>query len=362
MSAPLFVDPDIRKAHTLPTEFYTDKSRFEQSKQKIFAGSWQIAGELDDLRTAGQLHPHTLLEGFLDEPLLLVRDNDDALHCLSNVCTHRGNLLVDAPCREHHIRCRYHGRRFKLNGEFHAMPEFEGVENFPSEKDHLAKVPFGTWNPFLFASLRPRMTLQECIGDMQQRLHWLPLDTFKADPVRSRDYLVKAHWALYCENYLEGFHIPFVHPSLNAAVDYGSYTTELFRWSSLQLALSKGGDEVFSPPASSPDHGKAVAAYYWWVFPNLMFNFYPWGLSLNIVRPLGPELTKVSFRTYVYDEHKLERGAGALLDKVEREDEAVVEAVQKGLRSSFYTSGRYSPTREQGTHHFHRLLAECMNV
>ena len=91
-----------------------------------------------------------------------------------------------------------------------------------------------------------------------------------------------------------------------------------------------------------------------------MFNFYPWGLSINIVRPLSPTQSKVSFVTYVFDASKREKGAGAALDKVEREDEFVVEAVQKGIRSRHYTTGRFSPTREKGVHHFHRLLAEFM--
>jgi len=49
------------------------------------------------------------------------------------------------------------------------------------------------------------------------------------------------------------------------------------------------------------------------------------------------------------------------LDRVEREDEAIVEAVQRGVRSRLYDRGRYSPTREQGVHHFHRLLGEVIS-
>lgn len=76
---------------------------------------------------------------------------------------------------------------------------------------------------------------------------------------------------------------------------------------------------------------------------------------------MGTQLSKVSFITYVYDESKLGRGSGAELDKVEREDEAVVENVQKGINSRFYDKGRYSPTRETGTHHFHQLICDFMN-
>ena len=95
---------------------------------------------------------------------------------------------------------------------------------------------------------------------------------------RSRDYVINANWALYVENYLEGFHIPFVHAGLNQVVDYGSYASELHRYSNLQLAEAREGEIAFNLPVGSHDHGRRIAAYYWWVFPNLMFNFYPWGL------------------------------------------------------------------------------------
>ncbi|MEP6922865.1 MAG: aromatic ring-hydroxylating dioxygenase subunit alpha [Pyrinomonadaceae bacterium] len=354
------INPDIRKAETLASEFYTNPAFFEASKERIFARTWQIVGESEDVRLPGQMKPHTILEGFLDEPVLLTRDATDVVHCLSNVCTHRGNILIEGACVETGIRCRYHGKKFKLNGEFVSMPEFEEAENFPTAADNLPLVPFDIWGKFLFASVNPVAPLKEFLAAVEKRLFWLEWNNFKFAPVRSRDYLVKAHWALYCENYLEGLHIPFIHNSLNNAVDYGSYTTELFPLSNLQLGLSRGGENTFDLPESAPDFGKQVSAYYFWVFPNLMLNFYPWGLSVNIVKPLTPSLTKVSFLTFVADESKLEQGAGANLDRVEREDEAVVENVQRGIRSRFYDKGRYSPSRETGTHHFHRLIAEFM--
>ncbi len=355
------IDKDIRKAETLASEFYTGREYFDLSKEKIFAQTWQFVGDTDSIRVSGQLLPHNLLEGFLDEPILFSRDKADNLHCISNVCTHRGNIVVESACIENNLRCRYHGRRFRLDGKFESMPEFEGVENFPSEKDDLAKIPFGQWSKLLFASIKPAIRLDEAIGEMKSRLSFLPLSEFKLEPVRSRDYLVKCHWALYCENYLEGFHVPYIHPGLSGQIDYNTYITELYRYSSLQLAYAKGSDVTFNLPPSHPDHGTKAAAYYYWVFPNLMFNFYPWGLSINIVRPLSHELSRVSFLTYIYDNSKLEQGAGSALDKVEREDEAIVELVQKGIRSRMYPGGRYSPKRETGTHHCHQLICEFMN-
>ena len=350
------INPDISRAHTLSSKFYTDERYFHQSKEKIFARSWQFIGTTEEI---GNLKPFTILEDFLDEPILFSKDSTDNLHCLTNVCTHRGNILVENDCLQDGIRCRYHGRRFALDGKFLSMPEFADVKDFPSKKDDLTKIPFGVWQKFLFASINPSATFEIFTAEMRHRIAWFDFD--KLSLVSARGYEVKAHWALYCENYLEGFHIPFVHQALNETIDFGSYTTETFRFSSLQTGISKTDEDAFDLPEGAPDFGKNIAAYYFFMFPNLMFNFYPWGLSVNIVKPVNPEQTKVSFLTFICDETRRTKGAGADLHKVELEDEAIVENVQKGVKSRFYESSRYSPKREQGTHHFHRLIAEFMD-
>ena len=355
------VDADIHKARTLPAKFYRDTAYFGEIREKVFTRSWQFVGDQDVVKVPGSVYPFTLLEGCLDEPLLLTRDTADQVHLMSNVCTHRGTLVAEhAGCLQH-LRCRYHGRRFGLDGRFLSMPEFQGAEGFPSKRDDLPQVALGQWGRWFFAALEPPCPIEELLAEVEQRVGFLPFDQFVFDPTRSRDYLVRANWALYCDNYLEGFHIPFVHPSLAGALDYGSYRTEIFRWCNLQVGVAEGDDvEIFDLPESSPDCGQKIAAYYFWVFPNLMLNFYPWGLSVNVVKPLAVDRTRVSFLSWVYDASKLEDSAGAQIDRVEREDEEVVESVQRGMRSRLYDRGRYSPKREQGPHHFHRLLLELL--
>ena len=354
------IDPDISRARTLSTDFYTVPEYYAEAKEKIFSRSWQFIGDKDFVREPGQCHPVTLLEGFLDEPLVLTKDKENSIYCLSNVCTHRGTVLVHEPCKVVNLRCRYHGRIFGLDGSFRSMPEFKEVKNFPSQEDNLQQLPVYQWGCLLFSSLNQQCQPGPYFNAMIDRLQWLPLEEFVFKPGLSRDYIVNAHWALYCENYLEGFHIPFVHAGLNTVIDFSAYTTEIFAYSNLQLGIAKEEDDIFELPQSSPDFGKRVAAYYFWIFPNMMFNFYPWGLSINVVQPLSMQQCKVSFLTYVWKENKFNTGAGANLDTVEMEDEEVVEAVQKGIRSRFYKHGRYSVTREQGTHHFHRVIAEFM--
>ncbi|HMQ02369.1 MAG TPA: SRPBCC family protein [Pyrinomonadaceae bacterium] len=333
------IDPDIKRARTLPSGFYTDQQVFERSKERIFSRSWYPAAGPEFENT---LRPVALWPGLLDEPALLVR-NGGKTSCFSNVCTHRGKIIVENECDASLIRCGYHGRRFSLDGKFLSMPEFEGVEGFPSKDDDLPEISVAEWCGFLFASLSPFAPFSSVISDLPEG----DLFTFSRPLALAshREYEVDAHWALYCENYLEGFHIPYVHRSLNEVVDYGTYDTELFRYSSIQTGLDSNG---------------AVAGKYLFIFPATMFNFYDWGISVNVVRPASPSRTVVDFLTYLDEGAEIGSGAGGDLHRVEMEDEAVVESVQKGIRSRFYDRGRYSPTREQGTHHFHRLIAEFM--
>jgi choline monooxygenase len=355
-----FIHPDIKKAETLPASFYKDNAVFEALKERVFLKSWQWIGDENLVPFSQSVHPFVLLDGYLTEPLLLTKNKNEEINCLTNVCTHRGNLVALNPGKSRKLTCFYHGRRFNLNGEFEHMPEFEQTEDFPRPCDNLHKFPLKKWSQFLFAGLNPSFDFQQVLDIMNERVGFLPLDDFSLDVSLSKEYLVHANWALYCDNYLEGFHVPFVHPDLDDVLDYGNYKTEIYDHCNLQIGYTNDATEVFDLPKNHIDYGKNVAAYYYWVFPNMMFNFYPWGLSVNIVKPLDLNRTKVSFFSYVLDPSKLNKGASGDIDKVQHEDEFVVEHVQKGIKSSFYKAGRFSPTREQGVHHFHRLLAQFL--
>ena len=356
------IDSDINKAKTLPGSFYRTKEFFEKSKEKIFAKSWQYIGDDSLVKIEKSAHPFNFIDGLIEEPLFLIKNNDNKEKCYSNVCTHRGNILIESPCIiNKDITCGYHGRRFDMCGKFLSMPETKGMENFPCKSDDLTEVPLKKWKQFLFSSLDPAIDFKDLFSFMDSIVGWMPIENFIYDPIRSRDYLVKSNWALYCDNYLEGFHIPFIHKDLAKTLDYSQYNTVIDKYCNLQKGFGTGSDFCFDLPESSEDYGKEIAAYYFWLFPNIMFNFYPWGLSLNIIKPISEKLTKVEFRTYIWDESKIDLGAGAILDKVEREDEAIVEKVQKGVSSRFYKHGRFSPRMEKGVHHFHQLISNFLN-
>ena len=132
---------------------------------------------------------------------------------------------------------------------------------------------------------------------------------------------------------------------LNKELEYEDYFTEGIDNTVLQIGIGKGDENTFDLPKEHPDYGKNIAAYYFFLFPNMMFNFYPWGLSINVVKPKSPEYTEIDYFTYIWKEELMGKGAGGDLDKVELEDGEIVETVQKGIKSKAYDRGRYSPKR-----------------
>ena len=285
----MLVNKKIEEASTIDSSFYTSRSVFFDAK-KIFENTWQFVSFESFLDKKNAL-PFSFLDEYINEPLLLIKDKEKQLNCLSNVCTHRGNILVEkhSEIRDSLI-CRYHGRRFDKKGHCIFMPKFENVKGFPCDSDNLRKIPFSKWRQFIFCSLGNQYKLNNFFSDMEKRIGWMPIEDFVFNPDLSKDYFVKANWALYCDNYLEGFHIPFVHHDLAKQFKYDEYSVELFPYSNLQLGIGKKGEDCFNLPKFSKDYGKNIIAYYFWVFPNMMFNFYPWGLSLNIVKPIEEEV------------------------------------------------------------------------
>lgn len=364
------VDPDIRRARTLPASFWRDPEIYALSIERVFARSWHMVARCDDVPEEGAL-PVTMLDGCLDEPVVLTRGGPErtrpsasdqahparpVLRALSNVCTHRAALVCREPGPCAGLRCPYHGRRFGLDGAFLSMPEMDDAVDFPAASDDLPRVPLHTWGGFAFCGVEPDHSFDTAFAPVLDRLAFADWEGFVLDPAASRDYLVEANWALYLDNFLEGFHVPFVHPSLAQVLDYRSYRTEVFDRCSLQVGIVTDPADAFDLPVGHPDHGQLVGGYYAFLFPTVLLNLYPWGVSVNLVEPLGPARTRVRFLAYVGAPSRRGRGSGADVHQVQLEDEVVVHSVQAGVRSRFYRHGRFSPRREKGVHHFHRLL------
>ena len=352
------INKDIHLAKTLPSFFYLDNDYYQLSIKKIFESSWQIITDINSFKN--NIYPFTFLEDSIDEPLLLTKNNNEIIS-LSNVCTHRGNILCEDSKSLKNILCKYHGRVFNFSGELISAPGFENVKNFPTKKDNLYQSKIKIWKNFILTSLSPKINLQEIFKDIEDRLNLYPFEKIKYDEESSKTYYIDAHWALYCENYLEGFHVPFIHHGLNRDIALNTYKTILLKNGVLQYTLSKSNEKKIGIPSKYLNSDENIYAYYYWLFPNMMLNFYSWGISINIIEPISKNKTRIKFLSYPIDNNIQPVKLDSSLDKVEKEDQAVVLNVQKGIASKFYNRGRYSSKHEMGVHHFHRLLCNYLN-
>jgi len=338
------IDPDIHSARGLPLDFYSSPEFFGLQRRALLSRSWHFLSPTHLLGPeTGAVAPVEFMPGSLDEPVVLVRGADHNARCLSNVCSHRAAQVVSGPGVLKQLRCPYHGRCFSLTGEVQSAPGFD------SPRGDLSEVQLQRIGPFLFAALDP----VEPFPLLAPQLAALPWDDLQLDEASSSHWEVAAHWALYVENYLEGLHIPFVHRALAGALDWKRYRYEQFTGGTLQVGVAAAGDTAF-------EGEERVAAWYLWLFPTTMLNIYPWGVSLNRVLPMGPMRTRIEFQSWVWRSDLREQGAGSGLDTVEREDEAVVEAVQRGVRAARARRAEYSPEHERGVHHFHRIIARYL--
>ena len=117
---------------------------------------------------------------------MLVTNQDGVINCVSNVCTHRGMILCANKKSSSTIVCPYHGRTFSLDGKIKHMPMFDGVVNFPSESDHLARAKVSNWHGMIFATLDSEISLERYLSDIEERMSFIDFSTLTKDPRMDR--------------------------------------------------------------------------------------------------------------------------------------------------------------------------------
>jgi choline monooxygenase len=347
------IDPDLRRAATLPSRFYSEPSVLEDENRLVFGRTWQLAGRAEQVRERGDFFTADIA----GEPVLVVRGADGVLRAMSNVCRHRAGPVAKGEGRRPVLQCGYHGWTYGLDGRLAATPEFQGVEGFDRAACRLPQFHAAIWNELVFVNLRSDAEpLTDYLGELLADMP--PHDYSGFRLAKRKVWELDCNWKVYVDNYLEGYHIPIVHPGLFRELDYPNYRTETKRNYSIQFAPTKGAERIRTS-------GGEDEVRYFWIFPNLMLNVYPDNFSTNLILPLGPHRTATVFDWYFAEPGAAEREIEetvAFSDEIQLEDIEICEAVQRGLRSSTYDSGRFSPQRENGVHHFHALYADCLRA
>jgi choline monooxygenase len=341
----------IARAQTIPSAWYVGPRFHELDRVAVFAASWQPVARVDQVAKPGQFAIGTVA----DNPIIAARDQDGTLRAFYNVCRHRGGPLATCDGTDTVLKCHYHGWTYRLDGSLRGVPAFDRVELFDKADFGLVPVAVATWESLVFVHLgaKPEPITTPFAGIAEriapQRLGG---KTFH----RRTTYEVACNWKVYVDNYLEGYHVPHVHPELTKLYDYRSYVTEVFPWYSLQHSALSSEPNIYAPGGGE--------AFYYWVFPNLMLNILPGRLQTNVVQPIAANRCRVIF-DYFYDDtsspaaqRRIEEDL-TFADDVQREDIEICEHVQRGLNSFAYDRGRYSVKYEEGVWHFHKLLREA---
>jgi choline monooxygenase len=340
----------LAQAETIPSSWYTDARFVPFERDAIFGRTWQYVGHRAQLPEAGAY----VTDFVAGNPLLLVRDADGAVRAFYNVCRHRGGpLAMDERGCATMLQCKYHGWTYRLDGSLRGVPRFDRTELFDKRDYGLRPVPLEEWEGLLFVNLDGAgPSLAEVLDGIAERIAPLRLDGLQFHGRVAYD--VGCNWKAYVDNFLEGYHIPLVHPELVKVLDYRAYLTETHSWYSLQHSPLRDRD------GANP-YGADGDAFYYFVFPNTMLNVLPGRLQVNRVAPVAADRCRVVFDYYYEDVASEEAQARiaadlAFSDDVQREDIAICEHVQRGLQSRGYDRGRFSVECEAGVHHFQGLL------
>ncbi|HST53970.1 MAG TPA: aromatic ring-hydroxylating dioxygenase subunit alpha [Pyrinomonadaceae bacterium] len=344
----------LAEAWTIPATWYTDARVYELEQQTVFARSWQFAARADQVREPGR---YVTCE-IAGEPIVVVRGSDGTLRAFFNVCRHHAAAVVTEDEGEaRSLRCPYHGWTYTLEGELKGTPDFAGVCGFERASNGLVAVECGVWEDWVFVKLeRGGPTLEEFLsaglieqtGTLNLRgLRWM----------ERRCYSFDCNWKVFVDNYLDGgYHVPYLHKGLDSVLDYGNYTIE----NGARFCLQSS--PVVSAGAEDETGAVRVGerAFYYWVYPNFMFNWYEGVLDTNLVLPRGVDKTEVVFDFYFADvsEAARERNLASINvgQRIQDEDVSICKSVQRGLSSRAYSAGRLSVRREAGEHLFQRLL------
>ncbi len=339
-------EQSLDEATTLPAEMYTERRWLDIDNNILLASQWQLVGSMHQLQNVGdQIVTHVA-----GKPVVVVLNQQQEIKAFYNVCRHRAGPVATENGNSLSLRCKYHGWTYNLDGQLKMAPEMNTTPDFDVCQYHLPEVQVDVWENFIFVCLqKTSISLQEIFSGIKDNIR--PIDISKMQFHHRQEYVIDCNWKVYMDNYLEGYHLPHVHPGLSKLLDYRTYDTKLYKWYSYQ----------FSPLESSENFYDEGKAHYYCVFPNLMLNILPGRLQTNLILPVSENTCKVIF-DYYYTDLDTDKTRKMILqdlefsDQIQEEDITICQYVQKGLGSGSYEAGRLCNKRETGVYHYQELI------
>jgi choline monooxygenase len=377
----------VTLAQTLIADAYTSEAFHALERERVFAAGWVAVGCTAQLREPGD----ALVIDIAGRSIIVVRNRRGELRGYYNACRHRGTRLLDAgECRlGRFIRCPYHSWAYELlDGACIGTPLFAGSEIPDDQRDifdtgdavafdksdyGLLRVAVDSWGPLVFVNLDGKAgPLGDHLGDLPARTAGHRLEEW--DIARTARYQIEANYKLVAENFMEYYHLPWVHPGLLRVSPLEAH----HRWQGTGMYTGmctspiaqdgeQGGWQSGLPPITGLNRSDAVSARFVWLFPNVALNILPNHVFLIHAVPAGPSrtvettflLTHPESTAKARSEDAIERLA-AFWDQVNREDIEIVERVQQGLSTTPFPGGRLCYRFEEPLHRFQNMIIDRM--
>jgi choline monooxygenase len=335
----------IERALMPPASWYTEPAFDHLDRAALFTKTWQPVARVSDLAEDGDYRAGC----FASMPWLVARGGGQT-RAFHNACRHKGREVVRGAGRAEELVCGYHAWKYDLEGRLTSAPRIAGIEDFDRTEMSLPPMGCEVWGPWVMihgdAHAPPWSVGVAQLAELLDARGWRTPQFHSA-----KSWDVRCNWKVYVDNYLDGgYHIPHMHPSLDAQLDMDSYRTHCFEDYSIQT----------SAPGSGEGGRIGAGAIYAWIFPSFMINVYGPCLDTNWVEPVGPDSCRVHYQFYFQPGTSTDFIEASIRqsDITQREDIEICESVQIGLGSPSYDRGRYAPRVEMGEHHFHILLAK----
>ena len=351
-TAPLGFDRDPARSRTLPGYYYFDPAIFELEKGKVFHHSWQYVGHVSMLREPGSY----LTADVIDQPVLVVRDNDGVIRAFRNVCRHRGSRLLSGSgqCGKA-IRCLYHGWTYRTDGELIGVPEGRSIAGLDKSKLGLFPARVETMCGLIFVNLDIHAEpLAEQVAGLPERL--APYGIERLQRYGEWKGTQPANWKIVVDNYNEGYHVPIAHPGLMRLLDYKHYDVEVhdnWVWFDAPLrdkpsgnAMERAYQRLVSPMPGLGEADRRVWRYVM-IYPNTTIDLYPDHVVTWRIDADGPFRARDEAYGYRHPRASLrtrlaQRVNNRVNTHVGREDYDLVENVQAGLETRGFELGPLS--------------------
>lgn len=332
--------------HTLPAKWYHDAAMYRAECEKLFYADWMLFCHESLVEKPGQYVAFTLA----GRPIVVLRGKDNQLKAFHNVCRHRASqVLKEGHSKTEVLRCMYHGWVYDTDGKLCKTPGFGGDEKSLCERTSLFPVHVRSIAGLVFICMGEKApSFHKSLGDLPKALEGQGLENYKFFSMASHH--LKCNWKTYIENYMEGYHIPILHPLLNKDIDFATYRVV----PQDRIALHETGIK--------PERADTAAnsGLWVWLWPNIALNIYKNGMNLEIVNPTGPDTCELKYCYLFKDVSEAAREENektiALSRTVTQEDIDICEIVQKNLSAGVYETGELSPRHENGVVYFHDLV------